>query len=127
MSLAARQPERNLHRVNAARSVLPVVALVFLLVTGCSKRVKIDNPTRPTALSLSTSLDPIALDVRIRGRVDGSATFATTRGFRQTVSGEFKIIAQRGDWYERTYVIHYFPSNVTVGHITVTYDFEHLQ
>jgi len=114
-------PPRRLVKVH--RSYVTVAGLLLsLLALGCSKRVSIDDPTKPAILNLTTSGNVHWIDVAIRGHIDGSAA-VMGYSFTQAVSGDFDVMLRRGEWYRPAYELRYFPTNVKSGRVTVCYRF----
>ena len=99
------------------------IALIACCTTGCSRKrvTTIPDPTKPTVVTLTGGNgSPSGVSIRITGEIDGTAEVYAGNWDRKKLSGvvDWQIYH---DWFEPTCDLHYEPSGVSSGSLTIEY------
>ncbi len=84
--------------------------------------VHVPDVTQHAVLSIPVPAKACLLNLRIHGRIDGSASIATGTRQAQRLTGEFDQQFTQ-PWSNSSYVIEYRPENVKAGAVTIQYNF----
>ncbi len=111
--------------MNAKVEFAFLCACLIVPLTGCNRRISapIADVTRNQVVTLKSSgSEPSGVSLHIRGHLDGAAVIWAEGWEKQTIGQavDFKLYK---DWFEPTCDLHYDPTGVTKGDITIEYQF----
>lgn len=112
--------------MNTTRALALLSALALALcATACSRSgsTNVPDPTKKSVITLRSSIaEPNGITIKITGKIDGSAVVHADNWEKVSISGEVEWQIYK-DWFEPSCDIHYEPSGVTTGSLTIDYTF----